>query len=111
MATRCFGRARLTGAAALPLLLSLRRAVGLAATLRADDFFCAVFLVAVRDLAAAREAGFFVFLLAIPALPSLRKAKPITFARALQRSALGLLAKTKLSATGTHHRQRAVQRA
>src|SRR5271156_5040371 len=72
MATRCFGRARLTIAAALPLLLSLRRAVGLAATaLRADDFFCAAFLVAVRDLAAAREAGFFVLLLAIPALPYL----------------------------------------
>jgi hypothetical protein len=48
--------------------LSLRRAVGLAATLRDDDFFCAAFLVAVRDLAATRAAGFFDFL-AIPALP------------------------------------------
>src|ERR1700733_2178602 len=71
MAARCFARARLAGSSALPLLLSLRRAVGLAATLRADDFFCAVFLVAVLDLAAAREAGFFVFLLAIPARPCL----------------------------------------
>jgi hypothetical protein len=53
------------------LPLSLRRAVDLAATLRDDDFFCAAFLVAVRDLAAAREAGFFDFFLAIPALPDL----------------------------------------
>jgi hypothetical protein len=56
MAMRCLGRARFTGAGALPLLFSLRRAVGLAAaTLRAGDFFCAA------DFAAARAAGFLDF--------------------------------------------------
>src|ERR1700761_6501763 len=63
MATRCFGRARLAGAGALPLLASFLRAVLLAAALRAGDFFCAV------DLAAARAAGLFAFFLAIDALP------------------------------------------
>ena len=68
MATRCFGLARFTGAPALPLLFSFRRAVGLvAAALRAGDFFCA------DDFAAARAEGFldfFVgFFFAIGALP------------------------------------------
>src|SRR5581483_4268404 len=62
MATCCFGRTRLTGAAALPL--SLRRAWDFAAVfragaLRAVDFFWAALL------AAARAAGFLDFFLAM----------------------------------------------
>src|SRR6185312_4710417 len=63
MATRCLGRVRLTGAAAVPLLFSLRRAVDFPAALPAGDFFCAAFLVAARD------AGLFDFFLAM--MPSL----------------------------------------
>src|ERR1700722_10070902 len=71
MATCCFGRARLAGAAALPLLFNFRRAFDLAAAFRVDDFFRADVFAAVRDLAAARAAGFLDFFLAIPALPVL----------------------------------------
>jgi hypothetical protein len=53
MATRCFGRARLGGAAARALLIFFR-ALDLAAALRGGDFFC------VGVLAAARAAGFFL---------------------------------------------------
>src|SRR5215469_11636812 len=59
MATRCFGRAFFAGAAALPLLFSLRRAVDFAAALRAGDVFRAAFLLA------ARAAGFLDFFLAM----------------------------------------------
>jgi hypothetical protein len=56
----------------LPLLVNVRRAVDLAAlfvaAIRADDVFCADVLVAARDLAAAREAGFFILLLLLLAM-------------------------------------------
>src|ERR1700689_3634086 len=107
---RCFGRARLTGAGARPLLASFFRADGLAAVLaalrapafRAGDFFCAAVRLAAR-------AGFFVsffagFFLAIDVLPSLMG---IRIARnTLRRVGKGALAPGPPTAGGSRHHVR-----
>src|ERR1700722_10452781 len=99
MAMRCLGRARFTGAAALPLLFSFLRAVDLAAALRAGDFFCAAVLAAARAVGLLDfRLGFF---LAIDVLP-FRYPKRLA-QMALRRVGKGALAPCPPTAGRTKH--------